>query len=332
MTDYVIKSGDNLSAIAKRYGTTVKALQEANNIADVNKISAGRTLKIPDGKGVTVERTQPQETDVKVAEARKIAHQREIAEINAAKKSAQQNIIKPATKKGTTMQIVSEEMQRKDAPTEGGKKYGKVFGSAEYWTNLIDKVSSEFDIPKELLTAKVSREVNFVKGLVHNGQYGAMQIRHTAVKAMFPGAAGNWHDKYKELDEKLLNDILYKKDSKGNYIKDAKGNMVPKYSSWKELLEACKDDEISLKVGALYDKMQYAEYVTAKKYGPKKVYPNLSKTIKELKEKPISPQENLNNIKGMETRYNGSSAYGKAITDSIIRMGFNFREQIIKRT
>ena len=46
-SNYKIKSGDTLSAIAKKRGTTVATLKQLNNIKDVNKIFAGRSLKIP---------------------------------------------------------------------------------------------------------------------------------------------------------------------------------------------------------------------------------------------------------------------------------------------
>ena len=44
-----IKKGDTLSKIAKKYGTTVKAIQALNKdkIKDVNLIIAGDTIKIP---------------------------------------------------------------------------------------------------------------------------------------------------------------------------------------------------------------------------------------------------------------------------------------------
>lgn len=44
-----IKSGENLTTIAKKYGTTVEQLKKANNLKD-DKLQAGATLKIP-GKG-----------------------------------------------------------------------------------------------------------------------------------------------------------------------------------------------------------------------------------------------------------------------------------------
>lgn len=46
-TSYTIKPGDNLSTIAKRYGTTVSALQQYNNISNPNLIYAGSTLLLP---------------------------------------------------------------------------------------------------------------------------------------------------------------------------------------------------------------------------------------------------------------------------------------------
>ena len=45
--EYTIKKGDTLSEIAKEHNTTVKVLKELNNIANVNKIYAGDTIKIP---------------------------------------------------------------------------------------------------------------------------------------------------------------------------------------------------------------------------------------------------------------------------------------------
>ena len=44
---YRIKKGDTLSAIAARNDTTVAELKKLNNIKDVNKIFAGKSLKLP---------------------------------------------------------------------------------------------------------------------------------------------------------------------------------------------------------------------------------------------------------------------------------------------
>ena len=46
---HVVRSGESLSAIAARNGTTVRSLVEANGIKDPNLIVAGQTLRIPGG-------------------------------------------------------------------------------------------------------------------------------------------------------------------------------------------------------------------------------------------------------------------------------------------
>lgn len=51
---YTIKRGDTLSGIAAAHGTTVKALADLNGISDPNKIVAGRTLKLPAKKVVSL--------------------------------------------------------------------------------------------------------------------------------------------------------------------------------------------------------------------------------------------------------------------------------------
>lgn len=44
---YTVKSGDTLSSIAGRFGTTVKKLMELNGITDANKLRVGQVLKLP---------------------------------------------------------------------------------------------------------------------------------------------------------------------------------------------------------------------------------------------------------------------------------------------
>jgi len=43
---YTVKSGDNLSTIAAKNGTTTKALQSLNGIANANKINVGQVIKL----------------------------------------------------------------------------------------------------------------------------------------------------------------------------------------------------------------------------------------------------------------------------------------------
>ncbi|HLR80765.1 MAG TPA: LysM peptidoglycan-binding domain-containing protein [Bacillota bacterium] len=43
---YKVKSGDTLSGIAKKFGTSTKRLQRLNNIKNPNRIYAGQKLKV----------------------------------------------------------------------------------------------------------------------------------------------------------------------------------------------------------------------------------------------------------------------------------------------
>ncbi len=44
---YIVRSGDTLYSIARRFGVTVQALQQRNNLANPNDIKVGQQLIIP---------------------------------------------------------------------------------------------------------------------------------------------------------------------------------------------------------------------------------------------------------------------------------------------
>lgn len=50
-TTHTVAPGQTLSSIAQRYGTTLRAIQDANGIADPNVLHVGQTLKIPSTSG-----------------------------------------------------------------------------------------------------------------------------------------------------------------------------------------------------------------------------------------------------------------------------------------
>lgn len=52
-TIHVVQRGEYLSAICERYGVTMSAVMQANNIADANRIYIGQHLVIPSGGGST---------------------------------------------------------------------------------------------------------------------------------------------------------------------------------------------------------------------------------------------------------------------------------------
>jgi len=93
-TTYTIKSGDTLSGIASKYGTTVQALMDANpNIKDKNTIYAGDTIKIPTATSAT---NQPVSGSSQQATTNQ--------QINALQQQVDQlsNVLKEAAKLGIT--------------------------------------------------------------------------------------------------------------------------------------------------------------------------------------------------------------------------------------
>ena len=53
---YTVKSGDTLSSIAKKYGTTYQKLAQYNSISNPNIINVGQVIKIPNESTSTVEK------------------------------------------------------------------------------------------------------------------------------------------------------------------------------------------------------------------------------------------------------------------------------------
>jgi len=60
--DHTVKSGDTLSALAQKYGTTVEDLAKRNKIADPNKIQIGQTINFADKKKTTAPKAKPKAT------------------------------------------------------------------------------------------------------------------------------------------------------------------------------------------------------------------------------------------------------------------------------
>ncbi|WP_010250293.1 peptidoglycan DD-metalloendopeptidase family protein [Acetivibrio cellulolyticus] len=53
--EYIVKSGDTLSKIAEKYGTTVAELVKQNNISNANLIVVGQVIKIPNSSSLNVD-------------------------------------------------------------------------------------------------------------------------------------------------------------------------------------------------------------------------------------------------------------------------------------
>jgi N-acetylmuramoyl-L-alanine amidase len=55
---YVVESGDTLSSIAQRFGVTVAAIVEANDLTDPDRLAIGDELVIPGGAAPEVPATE----------------------------------------------------------------------------------------------------------------------------------------------------------------------------------------------------------------------------------------------------------------------------------
>ncbi len=343
MSDYVIKKGDNLTKIAKEYGTTVKALQEANNIKNIHKIIAGEKLIIPTEKGLKVEHDETAvKPDAGQKAAREAAHAKEVEQIKKLKESNTQlqevTVIgkkkpaapvietKPETNVANTNTQKTEDLIRTEIDKRGLKNI-----DIAYWTEKINNVANKYNISANILTSIISRETAFKKNVTGVNGKGAMQQTTIAVKDFFPGKQGRF-DIYHELDSKLTEDILFKKDAKGNLIKNEKGEPALKYGSYNELLRACaKDDELSIKVGALLLKMQYANAISR---SSGKKLPDVIDNLKDSKYN-FSEATNKQLIGSAVQWYNGSPRYmhnyRKDVLDSLRRQNFDFAEPIIRK-
>jgi LysM repeat protein len=62
--NYIVQRGDTLARIAARFGTTVWAIAQANNIQNINWIYAGMYLTIPTGGGYPPPQPPPQQPNV----------------------------------------------------------------------------------------------------------------------------------------------------------------------------------------------------------------------------------------------------------------------------
>jgi len=57
-TTHVVGRGENLTVIARRYGTTVRALQDANGLSDPHRVRVGRRLTVPGSASVRGSRSE----------------------------------------------------------------------------------------------------------------------------------------------------------------------------------------------------------------------------------------------------------------------------------
>lgn len=342
---HTVQAGNTLWGIAKKNGTSVAKLLELNPNLKNNPslIHIGDKIILPEkgksGMGTTVEHNPQQPADPQAARRRQNSHKKAVAEMKATAEAAkkQQAAPRPSSPSFPAHKYDAQPTELKetvDLINEEIKKRGLRNIDITYWASRIENVSSQFDIPKEILVSIIGRETGFTKNVSSSNGRGAMQQTRIAISDIFPGAKGNWSDIYKNIDEKLFNDILYKKDANGNVLKDSSGKPIMKYRDARELHRACaNDDELSIKVGALLFKMQYAKAVARSKYG-KANYTNVPKVVEQLKKGNISLSSNAQYIANAIQNYNGNPKhkydYKRDVVDSLNCQQYDFSIPIIR--
>ena len=120
-TTYKILSGDNLTKIARQFGTTVDALVKLNNIANPNLIYAGADLKIPvpDAKAGGAG-DMPTEAEMKAAAAEEAA-KKAAAEAEALKKAAEEAAAKAAAEAEAAKKAAEEAAAKAAAEAAAAK-------------------------------------------------------------------------------------------------------------------------------------------------------------------------------------------------------------------
>lgn len=142
---YKVKKGDSLSKIAAEKKTTVKALQDLNNISDPDHIEAGQTLKIP-AATTTSKKTSSSGSTYKVKKGDTLT---KIAKAKGTTVKAIQELNKISNpdhiEVGQTLKIPDSNEEPKyhvvkkgDTVSGLAKKYGSTQAQIKSWNKLAD--------------------------------------------------------------------------------------------------------------------------------------------------------------------------------------------------
>ena len=180
-TTYVVQPGDSLTRIAQRFGTTVDAIQRANNIANPNVIFAGQTLIIPTGGTTpTPPPTQPGTPTTYVVRAGDTLGgiaQRFGTTVDAIQRA--NNISNPdRIFAGQTLIIPAGNTTPTPPPTTPGPVPGglsnepnRQFSLQELWPT-INHYANQYGFDAKILAGMVFQESSFKNHLVHRDGTG----------------------------------------------------------------------------------------------------------------------------------------------------------------
>jgi LysM repeat protein len=188
VSNYKVRSGDTLSAIAKRYNTTVDALAKANNIKNPDRISAGQVLRVNDG------------FDAKPTDSTKGKTQPKVDNYQPTKpatKPVETNTKPTETKKGETPADLGSLSRKYEATGPGtvstgsGDAGGVSYGSYQFATKtgsakeFVDGLKNTYPDYHKALSGKTPGSAEFTKAwkdLAKKEPERFFQAQHDAIK------------------------------------------------------------------------------------------------------------------------------------------------------
>jgi membrane-bound lytic murein transglycosylase D len=154
-----VRSGETLSTIARRYGTSVNKIARANNLRSKHRIRAGQRLKIP-SRGATVSSSAPRVV---------VASGKASSTVYSVRRG--DNLWKLASRHGTTVDRIKRDNGLRSDPTGCRKRARSTPG--RYWssptekgaavqileglTQLLVRVHHDWAVPRDGLSERLPR-------------------------------------------------------------------------------------------------------------------------------------------------------------------------------
>jgi LysM repeat protein len=169
---YVVKTGDTLSEIARRHGTTVQALARRNGISNPNFIVAGQRLKIRGGATGGSHRVRPGETLSSIA----ARYRTSVAALARRNKLSNPNLIIA----GTTLKVPSRSPAASSGPAPVSRS---AVGE------MLDRQARSHGVDPALVKAIAWHESGWQQHVVSSaGAIGVMQVMPGTAKQV-----NSWH-------------------------------------------------------------------------------------------------------------------------------------------
>lgn len=124
-TVYTVQSGDTLSEISQKFNTTVETLAQKNNINNVNVISVGQQLDIPDGN---VQATTTQNVSTQPVQQVQVQQQNNVQETSVQPTVVQQQSQTNQTQSGSSLGSAAEQIAQAESGGDYNARNGQYIG------------------------------------------------------------------------------------------------------------------------------------------------------------------------------------------------------------